>query len=313
MSWSVYIKQDMIARIHSGHDLPSKLTLRELSRRYKVSVTPVRAAVGELIEGRYLLKGQNGRLAVNPNKVGCGGPAASPAQPELPKDHYDEIAKDLVALSLTGKPIWLRDKRIAKQHGISQTAVRQILSRLAGVGMVEYKPRRGWRLRPFRQEDMDAFNQMRELLELKAMELAWPHLVDDDLRAILDRNVVPDDASQPILIDNSLHQYLIEKAGNRYISDFFRRHGRYYELLFRWEGSHREALVKPAREHRTITEALLARDIDTAGEVLIAHIRYSHPILSSRPLADALLEWEKGKPGSGRIEVPREKEDIEQP
>ena len=43
--------------------------------------------------------------------------------------------------------------------------------------------RRAWRLRPFRKEDLGAFLEIRELLELKAMDLAWPYLVDENLRA----------------------------------------------------------------------------------------------------------------------------------
>ncbi len=281
MSWANYIEQDLIARIHSGCEVPRKLTLHGLSEQYEVSLTPVRAAVGELVGRDFLRKGKNGRLTVNPGKVGTGGPAAGLSRPEPPKDHCHEIAKDLVALSLAGKPVWLREEEIAKRYGISQTATRQILSRLAGVGVVEHKPRRGWRLRPFRQSELDAFTEVRELLELKAMKLAWPRLVDDDLQALLDSNVVLADASQPPVIDNSLHQYLIDKAGNRYISDFFERHGRYYEIMFEWEALDRQAAIKAVGQHRAILEALLTRDRKAARKAMVDHIRHGHPVLKT--------------------------------
>ena len=279
MSWAEYIEQDMIARIRAADDLPGDLTLHGLSRQYEVSLTPVRMAVSGLVKSGFLRKGSNGRLAINPRKVGTAAPGADVSRPEPPRDHCERISSDLVALSMKGKPIWLREEEIAGRYGISQTATRQILGQLAGRGLIEHKPRRGWRLRPFRQAELHAFTEVRELLELKAMRLAWPRLVDADLQALLDRNFVPDDPSQPPIIDNSLHQYLIDKAGNRYISDFFDRHGGYFERLFEWEGLDRRAAVETVAQHRAILDALLARDRAAARKALIAHLHYGHPVL----------------------------------
>lgn len=64
MSIATYIKQDLIANIRSGEIGSDRLTLDALSKRYRVSATPVRAAVRELIEEKYLTKGNNGRLAI---------------------------------------------------------------------------------------------------------------------------------------------------------------------------------------------------------------------------------------------------------
>ena len=57
------IKQDLKSRIESQRT-PERLTLAALSQHYGVSFTPVRAVVDELIRERYLLKQQNGRLAI---------------------------------------------------------------------------------------------------------------------------------------------------------------------------------------------------------------------------------------------------------
>ena len=109
--------------------------------------------------------------------------------PSDPRDHYEEISKDLLTRSMGGEGVFIREEDTAKRYAISQSAVRQVLHRLAGMGLLEHLPRRGWRLRPFRREDLDAFLEVREVLELKALALAWPHLVDAELQAIYDRNV----------------------------------------------------------------------------------------------------------------------------
>jgi DNA-binding GntR family transcriptional regulator len=275
MSIATFIKQDLIANIRSGRIEPDRLTLDALSKRYRVSATPVRAAVRELIEERYLQKGENGRLAIHHDSLA----ASAAASPEEPTDWGQVIANDLVQLSLEGQPVLLREETTAEKYGISRSSIRQIFHRLAGHGILVHLPRRGWQLRPFRQAELDAYIDMRVMLEIKAMELAWPRLVDEELQAILNRNQLPANPDERPLSDNSLHAYLIEKSKNPYIADFFDRHGKYYDALFEWENLDREAQVQEVRHHREILEALLRRDRPAAERALADHIRNNHPVL----------------------------------
>ena len=50
-------------------------------------------------------------------------------------------------------------------------------------------------------------------------------------------------------IDNSLHRYIIERAGNRYIREFFDRLGSYFEILFEWEDHDRDTAIETVRQH----------------------------------------------------------------
>ncbi len=278
MSIATFIKQDLIAGIRSGEIGSERLTLDALSKRYSVSATPVRVAVRELIEEKYLKKGDNGRLAIH-----FDSPSGSAASPEEPTDWGQVIANDLVQLSLEGVPVLLREETTAEKYGISRSSIRQIFHRLAGRGILEHLPRRGWQLRPFRQADLDAYIDMRVTLELKAMELAWPRLVDEELHAILDGNRLPEQADDRPITDNSLHSYLIEKSRNSYIADFFDRHGKYYDALFEWESLDRDAQIQEVRHHREILGALLRRDRAAAERALIDHIRNNHPMLLASP------------------------------
>jgi DNA-binding GntR family transcriptional regulator len=288
MSIATFIKQDLIANIRAGQIESDRLTLEALSKRYRVSATPVRAAVRQLIEERYLTKGENGRLAVQ------FSPSIRMAAtiPEEPKDWGQVIANDLVQLSLEGVPVLLREETTAEKYGISRSSIRQIFHRLAGRGILEHLPRRGWQLRPFRQADLNAYIEMRVMLELKALELSWPRLVDEELQAILDGNRFPASPDERPISDNSLHAYLIEKARNPYIADFFDRHGKYYDALFEWENLDRDAQMEEVRHHREILEALLRRDRPTAERALINHIRNNHPVLRANfPKADVAHNW----------------------
>lgn len=280
MSLKNYIKNDLEARLRSGQELPAQLTLESLAEHYQVSFSPVRLAIAELVEEGLLQKGANRRLVLNTKKIKPLKRGKKSALPEPPADMFEVITNEFVKLSLKGEPIDIREEVTARKYGISRSSLRIILNRLAGTGILDHIPRRGWRLRPFRQEDMQAFLEVRELLELKALDLAKPYLVKEDLQKILDGNVIPKSDSESVLIDNSLHEYIIDKAGNYYIQDFFQRQGRYYDILFDWEDQDRKTAIETVRQHRSILKALIKKDWRSARKALSYHIRDNHPILS---------------------------------
>ena len=153
-------------------------------------------------------------------------------------------------------------------------------NRLAEFGIIDHIPRCGWKLRPFTQDDLDAFLDTREVLELKALGLAKGRLDDKKLKIILNGNVLPKNSELP-KVDNSLHSYIIEKARNRYIKDFFEHYGKYYEILFDWEDSNKKSAIRAAKQHRAILRALLKKDWRAAKKAMVYHIRNNHEVLKN--------------------------------
>lgn len=277
MAITTFIKEDLSARIKSGKQLPTQLTIDALSEHYQVSFSPVRTAIAGLIDEGLVVKGPNRRLMAVPQPRSAG---RSPKPPKLPPDHFAIISHDLVKLSLQGNVVILREEATAEKYGISRSAIRSILHRLAGEGVLDHVPRRGWRLRPFRSEDLQSFIEVREVLELKALDLAFPKLATSDLQRMLDATPLPVSPSEPLRIDESLHEYIISLAGNNYIRDFFERQGRYYRLLFQWEDHDPTVALETIRQHREILTALLQRNWSAARSALSRHILDNHPILA---------------------------------
>jgi DNA-binding GntR family transcriptional regulator len=273
---TAYIKSDLIAQLCRSEICADDLTLHGIAGRYGVSITPVRAALRELIDEGYVKKGENRRLDVDMSRISrAKNSKAVDAEP--PKDYFAIIQNDFIRLSVRGEEMAVREEAVAEKYGLSRTSVRQIFHRLAGQGVLVHRPRHGWSLRPFRQSDLDSYIEVRTVLERKALELAWPFLVDADLQAMLDGNRIPKSTSEEPANDNSLHRYLIEKSGNHYIADFFDRHGQYYSVLFDFEAHDRHALINAIRQHRRILKSLLARDFKAADKALVDHIRTNHP------------------------------------
>ncbi len=297
MTLAEYIRTDLRSRILGGR-APARLTLRDLAEEYGVSFTPVREAVAALLREDLLRKLGNRRLAVAAARRRRRAPAPPP-----PRDWTSTIARDVMRRSLLGEAAFLREEATAEKLGIGRTLLRQVFSRLAGAGLLEHVPRRGWRVRPFREEELDAYLEVREVLELKALDLARPRLVRADLERILRENGCRGGAWR---VDTELHPYLVEKSGNRYLRDFFGRHGAYFTTLFYYAALGASVVEEMARQHRRILEALIAGRWARARRALASHIRDQRPVLRKmrkRLASLPLEEWPEisTKPAAGFV------------
>mgnify|MGYP002035787958 CR=1 FL=1 len=281
MKLSSRIQNDLSAQL-SSNSLSIPLTMDGLSQHYGVSYTPIRKALTGLIEEGLVRKKGNGRLEPieiqNKEKYESSGFDIK----DLP-DPSIEITRELVELSLSGKEIFIREESTARKHGLSRSSLRQILLKLAGEGLILHIPRRGWQVKPFRQEDLQSFIEVREVMELKALELAQSKLSKPEakhrLQEIKASNQILKNKKVKVRIDNSLHQYLLELAGNPYLDDFFERHGKYYSILFEWEGGNQNAAIQAVHQHHAIIDALIDEDWALASTELSEHLRTNHPVL----------------------------------
>ena len=256
--------------------MPAKLTLATLAAQYEVSLTPVRAALQNLIDAKFILKGDNGRLSINTRRKSKTPHKKREADSGIPHRNYDEIiTEDIIHLGIQGEPAYLREESSAQRYGVGRTVIRQVFNRLAGANIIERVPRRGWRVNPFREKEMLDYIDIRETLELKALKLARKHLDPEKLKEFLITNS-PDAKGNPQL-DNHLHEYWIKKSDNRYIQSFFAQFGIYYSYLFSYSTIATSLIEEKAAEHRKILNALLNKEWDAANSALLQHIRKQRP------------------------------------
>ena len=279
MRISDYVKRDLEFRIRSGSDLPDKLTLGSIARLYGVSVTPVRHALEELVAENLIVKQENGRLKLSAPGRKAGHKRGAGAPPARPTDWEDVLAREVILMSLRGEDGFVREEAMAERHGIGRTQLRRIFARLAGGGLLEHVPRRGWRVPTFRPEEMDAYLVVRESLEVKALDLARSHLDARRIQDMIDGN--SPDAVEAECIDNRLHAYFIELSGNRYIGSFFESHGRYYNALFDYAALGAEVVAEMAGQHLDILNNVARGRWDPAQRALAHHIRSQQPVMEA--------------------------------
>jgi DNA-binding GntR family transcriptional regulator len=277
MSLTDHITADLRRRL-AAQEPALDLRIEALAEAYRVSTQPVRLALAHLVREGVLKRdrsrsfnpapGQNRRRKL---------PEAVPLEPSI-HDIHRQLSKFAVELSLRGEETFLREESTAAQLGVSRGLAREALQRLHGEGIVEHVPRRGWRVRAFSRTDTADFLQVREVLEVRALALAWDRLERADIERFLEGN--SPGARKP---DNGLHDYWIERSGNRYIRQFFAQHAPFFTTLFAWEDHDRTAAEQSCDQHRAILRAILANDRAAATAALVAHIHGNHPVLLGPP------------------------------
>ena len=271
MTISEQIENDLRAYVVTGNIPPYSLTLKAIASHFEVSLMPVRSAVNRLVDQKYLMRGDNGRLSLNPRRKSRSGETSIDEvkgfQPVAPDKR---LTDHIIILSLRGSDACLREEATAEQFGIGRTVLRRIFNRLAGEGIIEHLPRRGWRVRPFQEKDMLDYIDVRETLEIRALENAFERMDRAFLKEMVRANS-PDENGEPQL-DNRLHRYWIDLVENRYLSEFFDQNGIYFEMLFDKAVLDRETVARRAAEHVNILNGLLADDLEEAKLHLSAHI-----------------------------------------
>jgi DNA-binding GntR family transcriptional regulator len=269
------IEADLATRLRAGEVTMDGLRLVALAAHYQTSTRPVRIALARLREkGASSPRSRRIRSA----KTLRARPLVAIHQAE--DELYMRLARDMVEYAFRDDDQFLRENHTAEKYGVSTTVVREIFNRLVGQGMMEHVARRGWRVRKLTQKDLDDFIEVRESLETKALHLAWNRIEPEKFKAFLDGNVLPRSTRGKPRIDNAFHGELIRLAQNHYISEFFERHGRFFEIVFAWEDQDRRAAVQAVEQHQRILKAILDRDLARAKAALVDHIRNNHPLLS---------------------------------
>lgn len=271
------IASDLRGLITSGKPLPMRLTLPQLSRHYEVSPTPIRQAIDQLCREGYLRKNRAGRVSAVAEMIGTSQTRTAPDAASN-NEWKQDLIRSIVTSSLAGESVFLREEATASRFDTGRTVIRQTFSHLAGQGLLLHLPRRGWQVRTFDADDLASYLSVREIMELEALEESRASLDPGRLREMLELNSGSDKSGRPQL-DNSLHQYIIEQSGNRYIAEFFGRYGLYYKSLFEFAAPETRLVREMASQHRAILEAIIARRWAVARKALAAHIRDQQPVV----------------------------------
>jgi DNA-binding GntR family transcriptional regulator len=173
---------------------------------------------------------------------------------------------------------------LAQRLGVSPTPVREAMLDLAASGLVEPIRNRGFRILTVSPADLDEIVTMRLWLEVPAVERVIELASDEDLEALrpLAERIVTAaerrEASSFVLADTDFHQALLRLTRNGRLLSTVMELRDQTRLLGIERLSRYGELDASAAEHLQILDALIARDPDSARELMAAHLRHTRGI-----------------------------------
>ena len=272
-----------LADMSVGTSLPSELKLAE---RLKVSRTVVRAILQRLdAQGIVRLDGRRKPLV------------RAPVQADflVEPDEYISLAQlenrflNWVLRFDIPPDTPLSVAQLAKQFSVPPHLLQEFLASLGHFGLVERRPRGGWRLLGFTVDYAMELSDFRTLLEVNAVRLAcalpntdpfWSRLDDlerqhQDLLARIDTDFR--DFSQ---LDERFHVTINALVSNRFVTHFQKVISLIFHYHYQWDKSRQQDRNRAAiGEHRSIIRAIRTRDPDLAQQAMQTHLATSKKTL----------------------------------
>jgi DNA-binding GntR family transcriptional regulator len=181
------------------------------------------------------------------------------------------------------------ETELARATGASTISVREFLIGFSHSGLIEKKPRGGWRLCAFDRTFAMELADVRQMFEFAAIE-HFARLAPGDpafakLEALIARHeqlgsVMPARHKDFPGLDREFHTFLIGLLNNRFAQSFYDVVSLVFHYHYQWDKGDETARNQYAvHEHLDILRALARRDIAGALEAMRIHLNSSRSTL----------------------------------
>jgi len=210
------------------------------------------------------------------------------------QDRIERVLMDRMRQGDWGAGCEFSETDLARHSGVSTASVREFLIGFSRFHMVERRSRGGWKLLGLDVLFAGEVADMRQMIELEAMTRLTAAITDDCLktaRSLLERhNRLLADMSEKYkdfrALDREFHLWIISHLRNRFATDYLDIVSFVFYYHYKW--NMRDELffnTTALKEHISILNALLDRNLTVATGELVAHLATSRTnlILSLKP------------------------------
>jgi DNA-binding GntR family transcriptional regulator len=195
-----------------------------------------------------------------------------------PRALYQEVA-ELLRQRIFKRELepgsWIDEMKIAEEFGISRTPLREALKVLAAEGLVTMKVRRGAYVTEVSEKDLSDVYHLLSLLESDAAGVVAQRATGEQLKELQtlhkELEAATGNRDKFFALNERFHMRLLEIAGNRWRDQMVADLRKVMKL------NRHNSLLKTGRieeslaEHRTIMEALAARDPALTAQRMAEH------------------------------------------
>jgi DNA-binding GntR family transcriptional regulator len=244
-----------------------------------VSRTTVRSVLRAMAErGIIVQDGRRKRLGRHP----------------VPADHYPDLETEQLGVIVEKRFMkWILDGdckpgqqinglELARQFGVSTSAIRDYLNRFSQFGLLERRPSGSWAFKGFTSEFAEELFEVREMFELRsaqrfvglpANDSAWKALArikNEHLTLLEEAESRFPDFSE---LDERFHRLINDASRNRFVVSFYDLISMIFHYHYQWnKRDEKQRNIAAIREHLAYIEALESRDRATAMEGCRAHM-----------------------------------------
>lgn len=198
----------------------------------------------------------------------------------LKTDVYEELRSRIINFKLL-PGVRVSDKEIATELGISRTPVREALIRLAGEGLIQAIPNRGFRVKMFTLKEIEDLYTLRESLEVLAIGLATPKMDENrirEMRSLMQAYpalIEAGDLAGFNAVDETFHDNIAMFSENTLLETTLKNlHGQ-IRIVRRYDHLRAESFRETYEEHTQILEHMIRGEITDAQHAISRHIAES--------------------------------------
>ncbi|MDY7546610.1 GntR family transcriptional regulator [Glaciimonas sp. CA11.2] len=181
------------------------------------------------------------------------------------------------------------EAELAREAGTSTVSIREFLIGFSRFGLIEKKPRGGWRLCAFDLSFARELADMRQMFEVAAVEHFCSLLPTDPAYKELDRLIVKHAQLEPKMktrygefpaLDREFHTFLIGLLRNRFAQEFYDIVSFVFHYHYQWDkGEEMQRNSYALKEHLAILHALSERNPEKALDCMRSHLDSSRTSL----------------------------------
>lgn len=170
----------------------------------------------------------------------------------------------------------IREMEISAELKISRTPIREAMRELEKEGLIVSYPSQGSYVTKISPYDIEEIYELRALLEVHSLEKSIYLFTDtelDYLIKVFDQTFDDDDWVEYHKADRMLHQLIIDKAGNKRLSDYMEILNTQIERIRRMASSDDRRRELSYREHLEIINQIRNKDIKKCKIALENHLK----------------------------------------
>ena len=171
----------------------------------------------------------------------------------------------------------LIEATLAEKMGVSRGPVREAFRTLEEAGLVRNEKNRGVFVRSIPIDEAIEIFDLRAAMDELVGRLLAKNITQAQLKELkavvsaMEKAVKDEDAHQYHLLNLQFHDRLIEMAGNRKLTDIYRKLIKELSLFRRLNLADGWLMPVSANEHRQIVKAIASGDAEAAGRAMFKH------------------------------------------